>query len=352
MKPRSIRVKSEAAARAADAFYALLTDIGHALPRFAAVPLLPEPAHGEVMLRPTLAATLLACVSVSTSAAGATPSSPPIPASPPALPAPPALEAGQHFVLDPVADGALTVVGFTFSAVLGEVLSTGEIKPPPISVPASSLLAIDRVAVTQSIDPNANTYSNVALYTAVGFAALDPILSGFRDGGDAALVDAFMYAESISLTLSLTDVTKMAVRRPRPIDYIRCPASTQNGETVPNPSPGCQSTDLGLSFFSGHAATVASVGATATYVAFIRDPKSPRPWITLAVATALTSFVSVERVRAGEHFPTDVIAGAVAGAAVGILVPHLHRHASESPHVWVGGAPVPGGAMLNLQGRF
>jgi hypothetical protein len=32
-----------------------------------------------------------------------------------------------------------------------------------------------------------------------------------------------------------------------------------------------------------------------------------------------------ERVRAGEHFPTDVIAGSIAGAGIGLVVPHLHR---------------------------
>jgi undecaprenyl-diphosphatase len=251
-------------------------------------------------------------------------------------------------VLDPVADGALTAVGFGFSLLLGAVLGTGEIKPPVISVSTSSLLSIDRSAVTQTIDTSASTYSDIGLYTALGFAVLDPILSGVRDGWDAALVDAFMYAESGSLALTLTDVTKIAVRRPRPIDYIRCPLV--NGG--PNPSPDCDSTDLGLSFFSGHAAGVASVGATATYLAFMRDPKSARPWVTLVVATALTSFVSIERVRAGEHFPTDVIAGSLAGAAIGVLVPHLHRHVSESPPVWIGVAPVPGGGTLGLQGRF
>jgi membrane-associated phospholipid phosphatase len=69
----------------------------------------------------------------------------------------------------------------------------------------------------------------------------------------------------------------------------------------------------------------ASIGATATYLAFARSPRTARPWITLALATALSTFVSVERVRAGKHFPTDVIAGSLAGAGVGIVVPHLHR---------------------------
>ena len=66
--------------------------------------------------------------------------------------------------------------------------------------------------------------------------------------------------------------------------------------------------------------------------------------------TVLTAFVSYERVRSGEHFPTDVIMGSLAGAAIGVLVPHFHRH----PHLhekqlevvpqWVGFAPPSHGA--------
>jgi undecaprenyl-diphosphatase len=264
----------------------------------------------------------------------------------------PSLEQGQHFTLDPVADGVLTAAGFGFAYLLTEILGTGEIKPPLPTVPPSSLLAIDRAAISQTIDPHAATYSNIALYTAIGFAVLDPVLSGFRDGTDALLVDAFMYAESASLAETLTDVTKIAVRRPRPIDYINCAPTTNNGVSVPSNNPSCNSTDLGLSFFSGHASTVASIGATATYLAFVRSPHSPRPWITLGAATALTAFVSYERVRAGEHFPTDVIAGSMAGAAVGVLVPHLHRHKEEAPPVWIGVSPAPGGGSLSLQGAF
>jgi undecaprenyl-diphosphatase len=260
----------------------------------------------------------------------------------------PALELGQHFVFDPVADGTLTAAGFGFSFLLGEVLGTGEIAPPlpSTSFHTSSLLPIDRIAVTQTIDPNASTVSDIGLASAIGFAVLDPILSGFRDGTDALIVDGFIYAESGSLALMLTDITKIAVRRPRPIDYINC------GTLAEQKGPNCGSTDLGLSFFSGHAAGVAAIGATATYLAFVRSPHSPRPWITLGVSTALTAFVGIERVRAGMHFPTDVIAGAMAGAAIGVLVPHLHRHVQEAPPVWVGVSPSPGGGSLALQGFF
>ena len=266
-------------------------------------------------------------------------------------PAPPLAE-GQHFVFDPIADGLVTAGGFGFSFLLGEVLSTDEIRPPVPAISSSSLLPIDRGAVNQTIDPNASTYSNIALYTAFGFAVVDPILSGFRDGMDALFVDAFMYAESGSIAFAVTDATKIAVRRPRPIDYINCEANGTPSDGSTSARPGCNSTDLGLSFFSGHAAGVASIGATATYIAFVRAPRTPRPWITLGVATALTAFVSYERVRAGQHFPTDVIAGSMAGAVVGVLVPHLHLHKAEHSPVWVGLSPVPSGASLSLQGTF
>jgi undecaprenyl-diphosphatase len=249
---------------------------------------------------------------------------------------------GQHFTIDPVADGVVITAGAGFSGLLGLVLSTGEITPTPPG-PKSNLLGIDQIAVTQTLDPHAGTYSNIGLWAAVGYAVLDPVLSGLRDGWDAGLVDAVMYAESLSLTEALTDITKIAVRRPRPLDYINCESSTTT----------CTSTDLNLSFFSGHAATVAAISATATYLAFVRSPQSPRPWITLGAGLLLTSFVSYERVRAGAHFPTDVIAGSMAGAAVGVLVPHLHRHQEEAPPVWVGLSPIrEGGGTITVEGSF
>jgi membrane-associated phospholipid phosphatase len=261
------------------------------------------------------------------------------PAPPPTFPSLQTLELGQHFTIDPVADGVLTATGLGFAGLLGLVLSTGEIKPVTPPTDTSILLPIDRGAVSQTFDPNADTLSNIGLWTGVGFTALDSVLSCFRDGWDAGLVDAIMYAESLSITLTVTDITKIAVRRPRPFDY---------------KNPNASSTDSELSFFSGHASTLGAVTGTATYLAFVRSPHTARPWLTLIGGTALTAFVSYERVRSGEHFPTDVIAGALAGAAIGVLVPHLHRHKEEAPPVWIGAAPAPKGegGTISLQGIF
>jgi undecaprenyl-diphosphatase len=142
-----------------------------------------------------------------------------------------------------------------------------------------------------------------------------------------------------ALTSALTDMIKIAVRRPRPYDYAQ---------------PSTTNTDAVLSFPSGHASGVASVAATASYLAFVRAPRTPRPWVTLGAGIVLSAAVDYGRVRAGAHFPTDVIAGTLLGASVGVLVPHLHRHAQESSSVWIGAAPLPEGrgGTLTLHGSF
>jgi membrane-associated phospholipid phosphatase len=263
----------------------------------------------------------------------------------------PHLGEGEHFTIDPVVDGVLIAGGVGFTYLLGLVLSTGEIRPvPPVST--DKLLSIDRVAVTQTIDPDAGKYSDIGLYAAYGYAVLDSILSGVRNGRRTALVDAMMYGESIALTQAFTLATKIGVRRPRPIDYVNCGGGSTTGS--------CGDTDLQLSFFSGHASSTGAVSATATYLAFVRSgPREARPWITLAVGTLLTGFVSYERVRSGEHFPTDVIMGSMAGAAIGVLVPHFHHrpHIKEreycAPPVWIGFQPSSNGTgAVSLGGRF
>ena len=265
---------------------------------------------------------------------------------------PPRFDPSQHFTIDPVVDGLLIVGGAGFAEVLSQILSTGEIKP---TLPGSpdNLLSIDKVAINQTPDPHANTYSNIGMFTATGFAILDPILSGWRDGRRALLVDGILYGESIAITQAFTDATKIGVRRPRPIDYLHC-SDPQTAATE------CNRTDMQLSFFSGHASTTATISATATYLAFARSgPRRARPWITLAAGTLLTAFVSYERVRAAEHFPTDVIVGSMAGASIGILVPHFHRRPHfhdrelEAPTIWLGYQPVQNGpGALTLGGRF
>lgn len=270
----------------------------------------------------------------------------------PALPPPPGR---LTFDVDPIADGAIIAVSLSFGFVVDAINSTGEIRPQQISpnFERNQLLAIDRSALSRQPNDSAAARANLGMFLGVGFAVADPILSGIREKSvQTGLADAFMYAESMSLTFALTDIIKVAVRRPRPLAYAEAEANRGN------PDYSNSDTDSSLSFFSLHSSMTASIGATATYLAFARSPRTARPWLTLALATGLSTFVSVERVRAGKHFPTDVIAGSVAGAGVGIVVPHLHRTDDiKQRRVWVGFAPANGyegekGGTLRLSGTF
>jgi len=261
------------------------------------------------------------------------------------------------FQSDPIADGAIIVVSLGSAGVLELINSTGEIRPQQISpdFDPNQLISIDRAVVNNTIHPSAGTLSNVGLGIAGVYAVLDPVLSGMReDSVQTGLVDAILYSETVALTLALTNIVKMAVRRPRPLAYVEYKEHKDKGDLNYSNS----STDSSLSFFSGHASMTGAIGATATYLAFARSPGTWRPWVTLTLATTLSTLVSVYRVRAGKHFPTDVLAGTFAGAGIGVVVPHLHRTEDvQQRRVWVGFAPEvenneTRGGSLTLSGTF
>jgi membrane-associated phospholipid phosphatase len=259
------------------------------------------------------------------------------------------------FDIDPIADSAMIAVSLGFAGTLELVNSTGEIRPQQIDpkFDTANLVPIDRSAVKQTPDSKAGGRSTIALGAAVAFAVIDPILSGVREKSvQTGIADAFMYAEAASFTVAMTNIVKMAVRRPRPIAYMQANAHKDD------PDYTNSSTDSALSFFSGHAAITSTLSATATYLAFARSPHTARPWITLAAGVGLTTFVAIERVRAGQHFPTDVIAGSIAGAGIGLVVPHLHRTDEiKQRRIWVGYSPLRSlageqGGLLNISGVF
>lgn len=256
------------------------------------------------------------------------------------------------FAVDPIADGSIILLAGGFAGLLDLINSTGEVRPQQIAkdFDRSHLLTIDRGAVSQTPDSNASRNSNIGLGVVILYALVDPILSGVREESvQSGIADGILYLQTAAVTWGVTNLAKIAVRRPRPIAYIDAEAHKND------PSYSNSDTDSSLSFFSGHASIAASLTATATYLAFARSPRTARPWITLVVGTAITSFVAVERVRSGAHFPTDVIAGSIAGAGVGIVVPHIHRSEDvKQRRVWVGYAPAAlgTGGGVQLSGIF
>jgi membrane-associated phospholipid phosphatase len=80
------------------------------------------------------------------------------------------------------------------------------------------------------------------------------------------------------------------------------------------------------SFYSGHTSLVATSTFFLAKVYSDYHPNSKYKWVlftTAGIATILTGHL---RVRAGQHFPTDVLVGGIMGTAAGILTPHFHKN--------------------------
>ena len=87
--------------------------------------------------------------------------------------------------------------------------------------------------------------------------------------------------------------------------------------------------DARKSFYSSHTAFAfaSAVFLSTTYDEYFPESRW-RGWIW-AVSLTGASTVGYLRYAAGEHFPTDILAGALLGAATGYLVPVLHRIGAE-----------------------
>jgi len=84
------------------------------------------------------------------------------------------------------------------------------------------------------------------------------------------------------------------------------------------------------SFYAGHVALVASSTFFMAKVYSDYHPNSGFNWVLFTIAAGATGTVAWCRYDAGQHFPTDIIIGAVQGTLTGILVPHWHKNKSAN----------------------
>lgn len=88
-----------------------------------------------------------------------------------------------------------------------------------------------------------------------------------------------------------------------------------------------------ISFYSGHTSVAASFSffSAKVFSDYYPDSKwKPVVWTAAALWPAVTGF---SRVAAGEHFPTDVITGYIAGGLIGYFVPHFHKKKEKTDKV-------------------
>lgn len=176
---------------------------------------------------------------------------------------------------------------------------------------ARRVWAFDRGA-TRNWSTTAAKVSDVTLLTSIASPLL--LLADPAVRNDWKTV-SLMGLETFAINGFLTDLTKVSAHRTRPYNY------------NPNaPLDEKLKRDARFSFFSGHTSTSAAMCffTAKIYNDFHPDSKAkPFVWATAALIPAVTGLM---RYKAGKHFPTDIITGYLIGAAVGILVPEVHRH--------------------------
>ncbi len=190
--------------------------------------------------------------------------------------------------------------------------------PAPLSSNDISMLnvndinAFDRYATRQS-SANAQRVSDIFL---TGVLVLPTIFLSNHHTRKDILPLITMSAEIALINVAFTSTVKKLVRRTRPLAY-----------NTTFPFEEKQTSNARLSFFSGHTSHVASLSFMMAKVMTDYHPHANKVfkvgiWTFAATLPAITGYL---RVRAGKHFPTDVIGGYAFGGLVGFLVPHFHK---------------------------
>jgi membrane-associated phospholipid phosphatase len=181
--------------------------------------------------------------------------------------------------------------------------------------------------------PGWGRWSDIGLY-GLGALAVSGIV--VDEGLKAGLNDLVVVTEATLLASAASGISTAMTGRPRPYMY-----GTDAPLAVREDGTG------GLSYFSGHTSTSFGI-VTAAFVTLHRlHPDDRWPWLVLAGGAAAAGFVGATRILAGSHFPTDVVAGAAVGSAIGVMVPALHaapRGISATP------MPVASGGGLAITG--
>lgn len=128
-----------------------------------------------------------------------------------------------------------------------------------------------------------------------------------------------LYLESLATTAALYTITAGLVNRSRP--YVYSDDASMDRRLINNGQ---------RSFYSGHVAAAATATFFAAKVYTDFHPNAKGKAFIWGGAAALPATVGFFRIKAGQHFLTDVLLGYALGVATGILVPELHKRKNEN----------------------
>ena len=240
------------------------------------------------------------------------------------LPAPvQAAEEGDWYEYSPHISIPLTTLGLSVW-VAGELLKD-DLVPEEARWTKTNFIddaVRDTVQWNSAHTRDANMISNLVLgaIPVAGFAALlftdgsglsSPTTSRAKQAGIGGLI----MLESASVAMLANQIVKFIALRKRP--YTR------------NPSYDEKASDDHLSFYSGHTTTAFALAVSG---AMLYDMKGGNhPGAVWTAALVLASGVGYLRISADKHYFSDVLVGALLGAAAGYLVPKL-LHQKDKEH--------------------
>lgn len=202
-------------------------------------------------------------------------------------------------------EGAILGAGHLLRSGM-EPLTAGEV----ITLQYESLSGIDRIAIRQN---SLKAYHASNYFLKASFALPLLSLAKKQTRHDFPQI-ALLYGEAMLLNSGLTLLAKSTFQRPRPFVY-NYQANLESKLSLHARS----------SFFSGHTSNVAvnTFFAAKVFSDYYPDSQwKPLVWGIAATAPAITGYL---RVKAGKHYPSDVICGYAVGALAGYFIPHLHK---------------------------
>jgi membrane-associated phospholipid phosphatase len=211
-------------------------------------------------------------------------------------------------------DIAFTASGLAMFAT--DILVTRDVEPlTPEQVQAldpQQVGAFDRF-VTRRYSTVARKASDILLW---GMMVAPLTLMATEPGNDEPLLVGAMYGEAMLFQSGLVFMLKSLVARTRPFVYNDNPAI---------PPEAKLRVYARRSFPSAHAATsFTSAIFMGTVYQTLNPGSSAIPWVWAGGLTA-AGLTGTFRMLGGQHFATDVLAGAAIGALTGWLVPALHK---------------------------
>jgi hypothetical protein len=225
------------------------------------------------------------------------------------------IDQNNPFELKPGKEAAIyglgAVAGIISLVIMSETdpLTEEEIK----SQKAENVNRFDKIAIGPfTEDPLADALLYGSFILPVTFLSYEDTKEDF---GTLSL----MYGEVVLVNAAINGLVKGLTERSRPFVF------DEN-------SPLEKKYDVGsrYSFYSGHTSITASNSFFTARVFSEYLTNSTAKTLIWYGAALIPAVVGFSRINTHNHFPSDVIVGYIVGAAIGYLIPELHKYESEN----------------------